>query len=137
MTVSIIETYASGADANPPARGQDGGYEHDANSGLRGSERRFAPDTFHGSPARSGEVGAPPAPLPVGVFNLLLPRRNFAGSAIGGIPETQEMLNFCGERGIIPELEMIKMDYINEAYERRLKQEGKYRFALDMASLKG
>jgi uncharacterized zinc-type alcohol dehydrogenase-like protein len=83
------------------------------------------------------QVGAPPAPLPVGVFNLLLPRRNFAGSAIGGIPETQEMLNFCGEHGIVPDVEMIHMDYINEAYERLLKQEVKYRFVIDMASLKG
>lgn len=73
----------------------------------------------------------------MGVFNLLLPRRNFAGSAIDGIPETQEMLNFCGEHGIVPEVEMINMDYINEAYERLLKQDVKYRFVIDMASLKG
>ncbi len=80
-------------------------------------------------------VGAPPSPLPVNVFNLLLPRRNFAGSAIGGIAETQEMLDFCGEHGIVPEVEMIKMDYVNEAYERLLNQDVKYRFVIDMATL--
>ena len=81
-------------------------------------------------------VGAPPEPLPVGIFNLLLPRRQFAGSAIGGIPETQEMLNFCSEHGIVPEVEMIGMDYVNDAYERLLKQDVKYRFVIDMATLK-
>jgi len=83
------------------------------------------------------QVGAPEKPLPVNVFNLLLPRRNFAGSAIGGIPETQEMLNFCAEKGILPEIEMIRMDQINEAYERILKSDVKYRFVIDMATLKG
>ena len=81
-------------------------------------------------------VGAPEKPLPVGVFNLLLPRRNFAGSAIGGIAETQEMLDFCAEHGIVSDIEMIKMDQVNEAYERLLKQDVKYRFVIDMASLK-
>jgi uncharacterized zinc-type alcohol dehydrogenase-like protein len=81
-------------------------------------------------------VGAPEKPLPVAVFNLLLPRRNFAGSAIGGIAETQEMLDFCGQHGIVSDIEMIAMDQINEAYERLLKQDVKYRFVIDMASLK-
>ena len=83
------------------------------------------------------QVGAPEKPLPVAAFNLILPRRNFAGSAIGGIAETQEMLDFCAEHGIAPEVEMIKMDQVNEAYERLLKQDVKYRFVIDMASLKG
>jgi len=81
-------------------------------------------------------VGAPEHPLPVSAFNLILPRRNFAGSAIGGIPETQEMLNFCAEHGITSDIEMIPIQKINEAYERLLKQDVKYRFVIDMASLK-
>jgi uncharacterized zinc-type alcohol dehydrogenase-like protein len=81
-------------------------------------------------------VGAPEKPLPVEVFNLLLPRRNFAGSAIGGIAETQEMLDFCAEHGIAAEIEMISIQQINEAWERLLKQDVKYRFVIDMASLK-
>ncbi len=82
------------------------------------------------------QVGAPEKPLPVAVFSLILPRRNFAGSCIGGIPETQEMLDFCGEHGIVSDVEMIKMDYVNEAYERVVKADVKYRFVIDMASLK-
>jgi len=81
-------------------------------------------------------VGAPEHPLPVAVFNLLLPRRNFAGSAIGGIAETQEMLDFCAAHGIVSEIEIIPMQKINEAWERLLKQDVKYRFVIDMASLK-
>ena len=82
------------------------------------------------------QVGAPEKPLPVAVFNLILPRRNFAGSAIGGIAETQEMLDFCAEHGIVSDIEMIAMDRVNEAYERLLKQDVKYRFVIDMATLK-
>jgi uncharacterized zinc-type alcohol dehydrogenase-like protein len=81
-------------------------------------------------------VGAPEKPLPVAAFNLLLPRRIFAGSAIGGIAETQEMLDFCAEHGITSEIEMIDIQQVNEAYERLLKQDVKYRFVIDMASLK-
>ena len=81
-------------------------------------------------------VGAPEKPLPVAAFNVILPRRNFAGSAIGGIAETQEMLNFCAERGITPDIEMIPIQKINEAWERMLKQDVKYRFVVDMASLR-
>jgi uncharacterized zinc-type alcohol dehydrogenase-like protein len=81
-------------------------------------------------------VGAPEKPLPVGVFNLLLPRRQFAGSAIGGIAETQEMLDFCAERGITADVEVIRIQQINQAYERMLKGGVKYRFVIDMASLK-
>ncbi len=82
-------------------------------------------------------VGAPEKPLPVAVFSLLLPRRSFAGSCIGGIAETQEMLDFCAEHDIVSDIEMIAIDQINEAYERLLKQDVKYRFVIDMASLKG
>ena len=81
-------------------------------------------------------VGAPEHPLPVSAFNLILPRRNFAGSAIGGIAETQEMLDFCAKHKIVSDIEMIPIQKINEAYERLLKQDVKYRFVIDMASLK-
>jgi uncharacterized zinc-type alcohol dehydrogenase-like protein len=81
-------------------------------------------------------VGAPEHPLPVNVFNLLLPRRNFAGSAIGGIAETQEMLDFCGTHGIVSDIELIPIQKINEAWDRLLKQDVRYRFVIDMASLK-
>lgn len=81
-------------------------------------------------------VGAPENPLPVAAFNLMLPRRQFAGSAIGGIPETQEMLDFCAEHNIVSDIELISIQQINEAYERLLKGDVKYRFVIDMASLK-
>jgi alcohol dehydrogenase (NADP+) len=82
-------------------------------------------------------VGAPENPLPIAAFNMILPRRNFAGSAIGGIAETQEMLDFCAERNIVCDIEMIKIQDINTAYERLLKGDVRYRFVIDMASLKG
>jgi uncharacterized zinc-type alcohol dehydrogenase-like protein len=82
-------------------------------------------------------VGAPESPLPVGAFNLLTGRRSFAGSAIGGIAETQEMLDFCAEHGIVSDIEMIGIQQVNEAYERLVKGDVKYRFVIDMASLKG
>ena len=81
-------------------------------------------------------VGAPEKPLPVAAFNLLMPRRSFAGSAIGGIPETQEMLDFCAEHNITSDIEMIRIQDVNKAYERLLKGDVKYRFVIDMASLK-
>ena len=81
-------------------------------------------------------VGAPAEPLPVAAVNLRLPRRQFAGSAIGGIAETQEMLDFCAERGIVSDIEMIGIQQVNEAYDRLLKSDVKYRFVIDMASLK-
>lgn len=80
-------------------------------------------------------VGAPDKPLPVLSFSLILGRKSLSGSMIGGIPETQEMLDFCGEHGITADIEMIRMDQINEAYERMLKSDVKYRFVIDMASL--
>ncbi|HJV84672.1 MAG TPA: NAD(P)-dependent alcohol dehydrogenase [Noviherbaspirillum sp.] len=82
-------------------------------------------------------VGAPASPHPSPqVFNLIMKRRRLAGSLIGGIAETQEMLDFCGERGIISDIEMIRIQDINTAYERMLKGDVKYRFVIDMASLK-
>ena len=81
-------------------------------------------------------VGAPDHPHPSpGVFNLILKRRSLAGSLIGGIRETQEMLDFCAKHGIVADIEMIRMDQINEAYERMLKGDVKYRFVIDMATL--
>jgi len=81
-------------------------------------------------------VGAPASPHPSPqVFNLILKRRSLAGSAIGGIPETQEMLDFCAEHGIVADIEMIQADAINEAYERMLKGDVHYRFVIDNASL--
>jgi len=82
------------------------------------------------------QVGAPPAPLPVNVFNLIGKRRNFSGSLIGGIRETQEMLDFCAKHNIVSDIEMIPIQKVNEAYERILKSDVKYRFVIDMKSLK-
>jgi uncharacterized zinc-type alcohol dehydrogenase-like protein len=83
-------------------------------------------------------VGAPASPHPSPqVFNLIFARRRLAGSLIGGIAETQEMLDFCGERGIVSDIEMIRIQDINTAYERMLRSDVKYRFVIDMASLAG
>lgn len=81
-------------------------------------------------------VGAPEKPLPVAVFNLIFQRRSFSGSPIGGIPETQEMLDFCGEHNITADVEVIPIQKINEAYERMLKSDVKYRFSIDLSSLR-
>jgi len=81
-------------------------------------------------------VGAPAEPHPSpGVFNLILKRRQLAGSLIGGIRETQEMLDFCAQHKIVSDIEIIPMDYINTAYERMLKSDVKYRFVIDMSTL--
>ncbi len=80
-------------------------------------------------------VGAPPTPAQVAVFGLLGGRRSLAGSGIGGIPETQEMLDYCAERGITSDIELIDIASINEAYTRMLKSDVRYRFVIDMASL--
>lgn len=81
-------------------------------------------------------LGAPATPHPSPqVFNLIMKRRSLAGSLIGGIPETQEMLDFCAEHGIVADVEMIRADEINEAYERMLKGDVRYRFVIDNASL--
>ena len=81
-------------------------------------------------------VGAPEQPLPVGVFGLLFRRRSFSGSIIGGIAETQEMLDFCGKNNITADVEVIPIQKVNEAYERLVKSDVKYRFSIDMSSLK-
>lgn len=81
-------------------------------------------------------VGAPAAPHPSpGIWNLLLGRRSIAGSAIGGLPETQEMLDFCAARGIVSDVELIPIQQINEAYERMLRGDVRYRFVIDMSTL--
>jgi len=81
-------------------------------------------------------VGAPPAPQGVSAFSLLMPRRHLSGSLIGGIAQTQEMLDFCGRHAIACDIELIGMQQINAAYERMLRSDVKYRFVIDMASLK-
>src|SRR6266498_542964 len=81
-------------------------------------------------------VGAPPKPLGVSALSLIMGRRSLSGSMIGGIAETQEMLNFCGEHNISSDVEVIPIQKVNEAYERLLKSDVKYRFSIDMASLK-
>ena len=81
-------------------------------------------------------VGAPEKPLPVSAFNLIMGRRSLSGSPIGGIAETQEMLDFCGKHNITSDVEVIPIQKVNEAYERLLKSDVKYRFSIDMASLK-
>ncbi len=81
-------------------------------------------------------VGAPEKPLPVSVFGLIFARRSFSGSLIGGIAETQEMLVFCGNNKITSDVEVIPIQKVNEAYERVIKSDVKYRFSIDMASLK-
>jgi alcohol dehydrogenase (NADP+) len=80
-------------------------------------------------------VGAPPEPLSVEVFSLVMGRRSFAGSLIGGIRETQEMLDFCAEHGLGAEIEMITADQIDEAYERVLASDVRYRFVIDAATI--
>jgi uncharacterized zinc-type alcohol dehydrogenase-like protein len=80
-------------------------------------------------------VGAPPQPPSIEVFNLIFKRRQLAGSLIGGIPETQEMLDFCAQHKLTADVEVIPIQKINEAYERMLRSDVKYRFVIDMASL--
>jgi uncharacterized zinc-type alcohol dehydrogenase-like protein len=81
-------------------------------------------------------VGASPDPIPIDAFSVIRWRRSLAGSLIGGIAETQEMLDFCADRGIACDIEKINIDYINTAYERMLRSDVKYRFVIDIASLK-
>jgi alcohol dehydrogenase (NADP+) len=81
-------------------------------------------------------VGAPEKPLGVSAFSLIMGRRSLSGSAIGGLAETQEMLDFCGKHNITSDVEVIPIQKVNESYERLLKGDVKYRFSIDMASLK-
>jgi uncharacterized zinc-type alcohol dehydrogenase-like protein len=99
--------------------------EHDLNAYLQ----LLAPD------GNLTLVGAPEKPLPVSSFALIMGRKSLSGSLIGGLAETQEMLDFCGAHNITSDIEMIRMDQINEAYERMLKSDVKYRFVIDMSSL--
>jgi uncharacterized zinc-type alcohol dehydrogenase-like protein len=80
-------------------------------------------------------VGAPAQPATVPAFNLIFGRKSIAGSLIGGLPETQEMLDFCAQHNIVSDIELIRMEQINEAYERLLKSDVKYRFVIDMSTL--
>jgi uncharacterized zinc-type alcohol dehydrogenase-like protein len=82
-------------------------------------------------------VGAPEKPLPVAAFGIILGRKSLSGSMIGGIAETQEMLDFCGKNNLTADVEVIPIQKVNEAYERLLASDVKYRFSIDMASLKG
>ena len=81
-------------------------------------------------------VGAPEKPLPISIFGLIFGRRSLSGSPIGGLAETQEMLDFCGDHNITSDVEVIPIQKVDEAYERLLKSDVKYRFSIDMASLK-
>jgi len=81
-------------------------------------------------------VGAPSEDLPIKAFSLIPQRKSLSGSTIGGIRETQEMLDFCGKHGITSDIEVIPIQKINEAYERLLKSDVRYRFVIDIASLK-
>lgn len=98
-------------------------------------------DAYLGLLKRDGTlclIGAPDEPHPSpAVLGLIFKRRRIAGSAIGGIAETQEMLDYCGEKGIVCDIEMIRMEQINEAYERMARGDVKYRFVIDIASLRG
>jgi len=80
-------------------------------------------------------LGAPPTPAQIGIFNLIFSRVSIAGSLIGGLHETQEMLDYSGEHNIVSEVEVIDIASVNQAYERMLKSDVKYRFVIDMASL--
>ena len=80
-------------------------------------------------------VGVPPEPAQIPAMNLIFGRKSIAGSLIGGLPETQEMLDFCAEHGIVSDIELIKMDEIEAAYERMVKGDVRYRFVIDMATL--
>ncbi len=81
-------------------------------------------------------VGLPEHPPEINMFSLITKRASIAGSMIGGMPETQEMLDYCGQHNITSEVEVIPIQQINEAFERMLKQDVKYRFVIDMSTLK-
>jgi alcohol dehydrogenase (NADP+) len=101
--------------------------KHDINSYARMLRRN----------GRLVQVGAPPDPLSLAVINLIQNRRSIGGSMIGGLRETQEMLDFCGKNGIAAEVEVIPIQKVGEAYERMVKSDVKYRFVIDLSSLKG
>ena len=80
-------------------------------------------------------MGAPPTPAEIYGFTLIMGRRSMAGSLIGGLPETQEMLDYCADHNIVSDIELIKIQDIHNAYDRMLKGDVKYRFVIDTASL--
>jgi len=80
-------------------------------------------------------VGVPEKPATISPFGLVMNRRSLAGSLIGGIKETQEMLDFCGKHNIVSDIELIPINYINEAYDRMIKSDVRYRFVIDLATL--
>jgi D-arabinose 1-dehydrogenase-like Zn-dependent alcohol dehydrogenase len=114
----------------------------DLPSGAERVDRRHAHDDINAYLnllRRDGNitlVGAPEQPLGVAAFTLIMGRRSLSGSPIGGIHETQEMLDFCGVHNVTADVEVIPIQKVNEAYNRLLKSDVKYRFSIDMASLK-
>ena len=122
-------------------RGRDGEarrqLRHDPRHRLRRPRPQRATWPCSSATPRWSWSGRRRKPQSVNVFGLLLPRRNLAGSLIGGLPETQEMLDFCGKHGVASDIELIRMQQINEAYERMLRSDVKYRFVIDIASLRG
>ena len=116
---------------------QAGSFDLILNTVSATARHRRSSSTCSSGTARSCLVGVPEHPHPSpSVGSLIFKRRSLAGSLIGGIKETQEMLDFCAEHNIVSDIEMIPMQKINEAYERMLKSDVKYRFVIDMASLK-
>jgi D-arabinose 1-dehydrogenase-like Zn-dependent alcohol dehydrogenase len=106
---------------------------------VRNDWSEFMPTVYLNLLALNGNltlVGAPAKPLPASAFSLIVGNRSFSGSNIGGLPETQEMLDFCGEHNITADVEVIPIQKVNEAHERLLKSDVKYRFSIDKASLK-
>jgi uncharacterized zinc-type alcohol dehydrogenase-like protein len=81
------------------------------------------------------QVGLPDKPQPLSAFSIVQNRRSLSGSMIGGMPETQEMLDYCAEHDIVSDIEMVTVDKLNEAYDRVVKADVKYRFVIDIASL--
>jgi uncharacterized zinc-type alcohol dehydrogenase-like protein len=80
-------------------------------------------------------VGVPPEPTPVAAFSLISGNRRIAGSMIGGLAQTQQMLDYCGERGIVSDVEIIPIQKVDEAYDRMVRGDGRYRFVIDLKSL--
>jgi uncharacterized zinc-type alcohol dehydrogenase-like protein len=115
-----------GADETVVSRNTDEMNKHDINAYLN----------LLGVDGNLTLVGAPAEPLDIPAFSLIARRRSFSGSAIGGIAETQEMLDFCGKHAITADVEVIPIQKVNEAYDRLLKSDVKYRFSIDMESLK-
>jgi hypothetical protein len=99
--------------------------------------RRFCDCERGGAGWESDAGGGTGTPFQVAAFSLIFRRRSFSGSLIGGIRETQEMLDFCGKHDITSDVEVIPIQKVNEAYERMVKSDVKYRFSIDMGSLKG